>query len=588
MRKSKTLRLVAVLLCCMLLVPAGAQAAASQPHSWAQAEVQQAISNGLVPLDLQGDYDQPITRQEFCRLAVALVEVTREQTIAQVLSDKGVSTADQSFTDTSDLYVLQCSALGIVNGYEDGSFVPNGNITRQEAAKMLYETAKVLGLSSGGTDLAYSDTSRIMPYAINAVKFVTGQGVMNGVGSNTFAPTGLYTREQAYVTFDRLRRALQQTGTGGALSATEIFNTCSPAVCYVEVYDQQGQVLGTGSAFAVESNGKLLTNYHVIQGVYSAKVKFPDGAVYDVQKVMAYDAARDVAVLKIDAQGLATLPLGDSSALVSGETVYTLGSPQGLENTIANGIISAVSRQVDGQNYIQTTAPISSGSSGGALLNEKGECVGITTGTLSGQNLNFAVPINDAKTYLQQDLNLTLEQLATERTTVTDQTVSMMGAQVSYTGQMVGGKPDGDGKAVWPDGNYYDGQFVEGLPWGQGVYYQADSGSTYTGSFVSGKIQGDGVLQFSNGDRYEGEFQNGMMHGQGVYYFQDGSRYEGPLVNGTFEGWGTYYKADGSYYQGQFRNDNFNGEGTLYDAAGNPVQSGYWVNGVCYEEYGAA
>ena len=105
MRKSKTLRLVAVLLCCMLLVPARAQAAASQPHSWAQAEVQQAISNGLVPLDLQGDYDQPITRQEFCRLAVALVEVTREQTIAQVLSDKGVSTADQSFTDTSDLYV---------------------------------------------------------------------------------------------------------------------------------------------------------------------------------------------------------------------------------------------------------------------------------------------------------------------------------------------------------------------------------------------------------------------------------------------------------------------------------------------------
>ena len=66
----------------------------------------------------------------------------------------------------------------------------------------------------------------------------------------------------------------------------------------------------------------------------------------------------------------------------------------------------------------------------------------------------------------------------------------MMGAQVSYTGQMVGGKPDGDGKAVWPDGNYYDGQFVEGLPWGQGVYYQADSGSTYTGSFVQRKDPG--------------------------------------------------------------------------------------------------
>ena len=75
-----------------------------------------------------------------------------------------------SFTDTQrPLCADNASALGIVNGYEDGSFVPNGNITRQEAAKMLYETAKVLGLiGSGGTDLAYSDTSRIIAsYAIN-------------------------------------------------------------------------------------------------------------------------------------------------------------------------------------------------------------------------------------------------------------------------------------------------------------------------------------------------------------------------------------------------------------------------------------
>ena len=183
-------------------------------------------------------------------------------------------------------------------------------------------------------------------------------------------------------------------------------------MCYVEVYDAAGQVTGTGSAFVVEENGKLVTNYHVIQDVYSARVKFPNGKTYSVENVLAYDVKRDVAVLSISAQGLPTLPLGDSSTLVSGQTVYTIGSPQGLDNTIANGIVSATNRVVDGQEYIQTTAPISPGSSGGALLDGYGRCVGITTGTLSGQNLNFAVPINDVKEYLDKNDPITLEELA--------------------------------------------------------------------------------------------------------------------------------------------------------------------------------
>lgn len=583
-------RIISLLLCLALCggvwLPGGALAAADSPHSWAAAEVREAISNGLVPSDLQNAYDQAITRQEFCRLAVNLVEVVEEKSIAQVLKDKELKVDAKAFTDTTDEAVLQCSALGIVNGYEDGTFLPGGSITRQEAAKMLYETAKALGVTSGGANLSFGDTGSILPYAITSVKFVSGQGIMNGVNNNMFDPTGVYTREQAYMTFDRLLKAIEGGGgstTGAALDATAIFNLCSPAVCYIEVYDRAGQAVASGSAFAVSSDGRLVTNYHVIEGVYSAKAKFPDGTVYDVKKVMAYDVARDVAVLKIDATGLTTLKLGSSSAIVSGETVYTLGSPQGLDNTIANGIISTVEREVDGQKYIQITAPISPGSSGGALLNAKGECIGITTGTLAGQNLNFAVPIDDVKSYLDKDVNLTLEKLATARASVQNASIVVLGQVATYTGQVVaGGTPDGKGKAQWPDGSYYDGEFQQGLPHGTGTLYAAQSGFTYSGGFVEGQPEGKGTMKFTNGDQYTGDFLDGYKHGKGTYTYAAGDKYEGDFVNDYFEGEGTYTFASGGKYVGGFYWDQFDGYGTLYDKDGKVVKEGYWSSGAYY------
>ena len=193
---------------------------------------------------------------------------------------------------------------------------------------------------------------------------------------------------------------------------SEIAKIVSPSVVYIEVSDSKGIPIASGSGFIIDSTGKIATNYHVIKGAYSAKVKTYDGKIYDVSKVFTYDSTQDMALIKIDATGLHPVSLGDSDKIGIGDKIYTIGDPLGLDDTISDGLISSKSRVVDGSTVIQISAPISSGSSGGVLLNEQAEVIGITSaGITDGQNLNFAIPINLLKPTLTQDINLTLAQL---------------------------------------------------------------------------------------------------------------------------------------------------------------------------------
>ena len=182
------------------------------------------------------------------------------------------------------------------------------------------------------------------------------------------------------------------------LTAEEIYAKCVPAVFYIEVYDAYGDALCSGSGFFIDSIGTAVTNYHVIYGGHSAKIMVTntDGSyrTYDVLGVSDYSEEEDWAVLKIDGSGFQWLEFGSPSTAVGGATVYALGSPLGLDSTISQGLISNPARMVDGQVYIQTSAAISAGSSGGALLNKYGEVIGITSaGFEEGQNLNLAIPI---------------------------------------------------------------------------------------------------------------------------------------------------------------------------------------------------
>lgn len=187
----------------------------------------------------------------------------------------------------------------------------------------------------------------------------------------------------------------------------------TPSVVAISVRSSAGS--GTGSGFVIDSSGYILTNNHVIETAVSTgsiTVDLPDGRTYDAQ-IVGRNSAYDLAVIKIDAENLTALALGNSDGLVVGDAVVAVGAPLGLAGTVTTGIVSALNRPVtaggSGEtsfiNAVQTDAAINPGNSGGPLINTAGEVIGvnsaIATMSSGGQSgsigLGFAIPINQAK-----------------------------------------------------------------------------------------------------------------------------------------------------------------------------------------------
>lgn len=185
----------------------------------------------------------------------------------------------------------------------------------------------------------------------------------------------------------------------------------SSGVVYIEVSDSMGRVFGSGSGFIISPDGKVITNYHVMEGAHYADVILENGSKYEVDSILNSSAEKDIAILKLrDASNLPTVNLGDSRGLKIGDGVVAIGSPIGYKNTVSTGIVSGF-RESDlrvGQD-IQITAPISSGSSGGALFDMYGMVAGITYAvSVDGQNINFAIPIDDAKSMINSGTEVKL------------------------------------------------------------------------------------------------------------------------------------------------------------------------------------
>jgi serine protease Do len=176
---------------------------------------------------------------------------------------------------------------------------------------------------------------------------------------------------------------------------------------------------GSGSGVIISTDGYIVTNNHVIAGADSVSVTLPGGKEVDA-KIVGADEQTDLAVLKIEETGLTAAPIGDSNGMQVGQTVIAIGNPLGeeLAGTVTMGILSARDREliVDGYKFklFQTDAAINPGNSGGALVNMKGELVGInnlksvSAGTdeygmpISAEGIGFAIPINDAMPVIQQ------------------------------------------------------------------------------------------------------------------------------------------------------------------------------------------
>ena len=185
------------------------------------------------------------------------------------------------------------------------------------------------------------------------------------------------------------------------LGAQKLFAQASPAVVKIHTYNATGRPLGQGSGFLIDAAGTIVTNHHVIKDAASARVYIQNQPSLPVTRIVAVDKQADLAIIKVDGKDLPFLKLRVALPKV-GEKVYAIGSPHDLTNTLSDGLVSGLRRD-SGITEIQTSAPITHGSSGGPLLSSDGAVVGVTTkGRIGGGDLNFAVPAERVASLLKK------------------------------------------------------------------------------------------------------------------------------------------------------------------------------------------
>jgi S1-C subfamily serine protease len=178
----------------------------------------------------------------------------------------------------------------------------------------------------------------------------------------------------------------------GPKTPREIAQEAFPSVVILVLQDSKGQPTSLGSGFVLR-DGLVVTNRHVIEGAASGYSRIVGASTkYTIAGTVAVDDAHDLAIVAVNGLKAPALPIGNSSDVAVGDDVYAVGNPQGLEGTFSQGIVSAV-RRVEGDTILQITSPISPGSSGGPILNNRGQAIGIAVATfMGGQNLNLAIP----------------------------------------------------------------------------------------------------------------------------------------------------------------------------------------------------
>lgn len=193
----------------------------------------------------------------------------------------------------------------------------------------------------------------------------------------------------------------------GRLSSVEIAKKVRPSVVGIAQYSRSDTFSpsGQGSGIIINEEGYIVTNAHVVQDSAGISVELENGESYSA-KLIGIDSKTDLAVIKIEAEGLVPAEFGDSTTLEVGETVIAIGNPGGqlLAGSVTQGIVSAVDRNIksDGvsSTYIQTDAAINPGNSGGALVNQFGQVIGINSSKIAAVNyegIGFAIPISEAK-----------------------------------------------------------------------------------------------------------------------------------------------------------------------------------------------
>ena len=199
-------------------------------------------------------------------------------------------------------------------------------------------------------------------------------------------------------------RLFSQGVSSDDLTADKIYEKVDNSIVVILAYDNNGNVF-QGSGVVIDDNGLIATNHHVCKDASRIEVKHYSKEIKDVE-IYKYDEVKDILILKAPGNYFKPIDHGSSTNLKAGQRVYAIGSPEGYENSISEGIISGFRTDENGVKLIQMTCPITDGSSGGAVLNSKGELIGLSVSGQHEGSLYFAIPVNDVYALLGMETNI--------------------------------------------------------------------------------------------------------------------------------------------------------------------------------------
>ena len=399
---------LAALLCALLLTMSALPTASALEGEAARA-ADTLVTLGLI--DPTYDLDATATRAQAAVLLVGLAgaeQAAADNWIAGFL-DLPASIARE---------VNYAARQGWVNGVTSVAFQPDASLTANAWSAFLL---RMLGWSDADGDFTISDAAGfaqrigLFPGSYSTGSLTQGDLFEMAADALTFSyRDGSATVIQRLVSQGAVSRsAANSLGLlTPALTARQAADRCTSAVFRMNTYETEdywkdGTPTSEASGFFITADGLAVTNYHSIQDAVRATAVLSTGDVYEVESVIYYDAGIDIAVLRVsqtaleghDTTAFATLDIAPSGTgdLRVGDTVYAIGNPLGLGLAVSSGIVSATERVVERYTLpcVMSTADISEGSSGGALLNVYGQVVAVTSGAyVYGNSMYLAVPID--------------------------------------------------------------------------------------------------------------------------------------------------------------------------------------------------
>ena len=390
-------KLLALLLTLSLLTPA---ALAYAPAEKAAAD--KLFEQGLFYGTGEGyELDRALNRQEATALLVRLVG-------REAVALNGDYTA--TFSDVAPWatgYVGYAQRTGLAVGYDDTTFGAYDPVTPEQ---YLTFALRALGYSDAAGDFRWDDPWMLAIHLGLADSKAEFSAPLTRGGAALISSRALDSAMKGTDTplTEHLSLA-EQVRQDAALTPQQIYRRAANAVFYLESFeaDAPDTPSGEASGFFISPDGIAVTNYHALIDTAAAEITTRDGEVYPVLSILYGSTRDDIIIMQVGktadsgrtVQAFPYLDLADPASARVGDPVYALGAPLGLRDTFTSGVLSSLSRSTGGREYLQTTAPISSGSSGGPLLDAYGKVLGVTSASYAnGQNLNLVTSVNTVRT----------------------------------------------------------------------------------------------------------------------------------------------------------------------------------------------